>query len=397
MAVCLIVGGLAFSASADLVGLWRFEEGSGTSAVDSSGNGHTGTLGGYSYNGTEYVSDITAAPTRVDGHGGGEALAFSPTYANDWTRPYVTVTDPAGVDSNLNLTGSFSVAFWAWFNSSPVGTENVTLFAKDASYTILAPKVWNGHKDFWLWDNNYLDPPNPGIQQELDAVDAVSTGGWVHIAMTYDFSTTTSKLYINGVENDSQLGSDTGTFAYPASASDLIIGHDPFDTDTTWERDFSGKMDDVAMFDEALTADQVGTIMGGDFSAFLPAQGAQRIVSKPAPGFIEEGGLLTLTAPAGALSYQWRFDDGDMSDTTDGRITGVNSRVLVFLPVTTDDEGTYTCRYDTGSGKEIFTTPAFELDVLPAGSLPVAGIIGLALLAASTAWGGAVAIRRKKH
>ena len=45
--VCLIILGLSISTGyAGLVGLWLFDEGSGTVAKDSSGNGHHGTLGG---------------------------------------------------------------------------------------------------------------------------------------------------------------------------------------------------------------------------------------------------------------------------------------------------------------------------------------------------------------
>jgi hypothetical protein len=37
---------IANPASADLVGWWRFDDGSGTTAMDSSGNGNDGTLNG---------------------------------------------------------------------------------------------------------------------------------------------------------------------------------------------------------------------------------------------------------------------------------------------------------------------------------------------------------------
>ena len=37
---------LASTASADLVGHWKLDDGSGTVAADSSGNGHNGTLQG---------------------------------------------------------------------------------------------------------------------------------------------------------------------------------------------------------------------------------------------------------------------------------------------------------------------------------------------------------------
>jgi hypothetical protein len=123
----------------------------------------------------------------------------------------------------------------------------------------------------------------------------------------------------------------------------------------------------------------------------VPETGILYIVSNPGPGFIEQNGPLTLTAPEGS-NYQWRFNGGNMSDTD--RITGTDSRILEFSPVTMDDEGTYTCVYDDGTGKAIVETPPFVLTVLPAGSLPVAGVVGFALLAALTAIGGIVMRRR---
>lgn len=136
-------------------------------------------------------------------------------------------------------------------------------------------------------------------------------------------------------------------------------------------------------------------LVSNPFTVTASSAGAEPIVSNPAPGFIEEGGPLTLTAPAGGLSYQWRYDGGDLSDTE--RVTGVNNRVLVFDPVMLDDAGPYTCVYDDGVEKTVLETPVFNLEVLPAGSVPVAGIIGLAMLAATTACGGVLVVRRKKH
>ncbi len=52
---------LASSASAELVGQWKLDDGGGTTAMDASGNGNNGTL--------------EADPTVVDGQFG-QALAF---------------------------------------------------------------------------------------------------------------------------------------------------------------------------------------------------------------------------------------------------------------------------------------------------------------------------------
>jgi hypothetical protein len=106
------------------------------------------------------------------------------------------------------------------------------------------------------------------------------------------------------------------------------------------------------------------------------------IVANPAPGFIEEDRPLSLTAPAGGLSYEWHFNHSPtpMSDTD--RITGTQSQVLRFAPVLKDDEGTYSCVYEDGTVKVLVETAPFELTVLDAGTLPIAGMAVLCLVGA---------------
>ena len=76
------------------------------------------------------------------------------------------------------------------------------------------------------------------------------------------------------------------------------------------------------------------------------------------------------------------------------RVTGTNSGRLIFDRVQQSDTGYYTCTYDDGGGKAIFTTPLFFLRVVPAeGELPAASLLGLALLVAAVA--GVASIRRQ--
>ena len=58
----ILVLSITCNSSADLVVRWSLDEGSGTTAFDSSGNGYDG----------EFIGD----PQWVDGHGGGGALEF---------------------------------------------------------------------------------------------------------------------------------------------------------------------------------------------------------------------------------------------------------------------------------------------------------------------------------
>ena len=77
----VLVLGVAGNASADLVAHWAFDEGSGTTAFDSSGNGNNGTLqgdlkwvtgkigGALEFNGTDSIIDIPYSPNMTPSEG----------------------------------------------------------------------------------------------------------------------------------------------------------------------------------------------------------------------------------------------------------------------------------------------------------------------------------------
>ena len=82
------------------VGIWSFDEGSGTTAMDSSGYGNDGTInGGASYN----CSDT---PFHEVGSGAGKcSLGF------DGVNDYMSIGDPANESLDFG-EGSFTVSFW---------------------------------------------------------------------------------------------------------------------------------------------------------------------------------------------------------------------------------------------------------------------------------------------
>ena len=112
--ICLVSFVLAFgmvltsiAQAAGLVGWWRFNEGSGDTADDSSGNGHHGTLLGN----PEWV---------VGPEGFGGALAFDPDGC---------VGMDCGVFDPTDGTGQFSLALWAFWD----GTGEIQHFLTKSS------------------------------------------------------------------------------------------------------------------------------------------------------------------------------------------------------------------------------------------------------------------------
>ena len=123
-----------------------------------------------------------------------------------------------------------------------------------------------------------------------------------------------------------------------------------------------------------------------------PAAGNAITASLPA-GWIEEGMDLTLTAPAG-VSHQWYKDGAALADDAP-RLTGSDAQNLVFAPVLQSDAGVYTCVYDDGA-KAAVVSDSYLLDVLPADSLPAAGLVGLAIGANLLILAGVAARRRTR-
>lgn len=104
------------------------------------------------------------------------------------------------------------------------------------------------------------------------------------------------------------------------------------------------------------------------------------------PPFIDEGTTVILTGPEGT-NHKW-MKNGEI-------LEGETERELVFNPVKVSDEGEYTVEYDDGT-KVIMVSEPYFLSVLPSGSVPVAGLAGLALLAGVGALGGARLVHRRK-
>jgi hypothetical protein len=235
--ICLIVSVfvllLSGTASADLVGHWKLDEGSGTTIADSSGNGNDGTI----------VNNPTWIPGRS-----GMALEFHGLGAPGGGGDYIECEH----SDSLDITSNISIALWI-----RPGAED-----PEGQGTETAPmaKAMSGMSPSWSFQVRYGwgGAPSPNMAFTFNTSPRawafvgrkLERDEWVHIACSYDG--TTLKCFVNGEETDSTpMGQIT------SSPTPVLIGTDG------WGCDWIGAIDDVRMYDHALSVPEIVATMEG--------------------------------------------------------------------------------------------------------------------------------------
>ena len=199
-----------------IVGLWHFDEGTGTTASDSSGNVNDGTING--------------ATWTTDSAFGAYALSF------DGLDNYVEVDDSATLDGMSALT----VEAWVYIGNvteSYHGIVDKTAGSGDRSYNL---GLRNGKLEWGL-----ANASNSKVYVRDD--DLAPIGTWIHVAGTYDG--TALRMYMNGNEVDVTPQTEN------VQESDTYLAFGRWPGGSYF---FDGKIDEVHIWDEALTAEQIG-------------------------------------------------------------------------------------------------------------------------------------------
>ena len=257
----LLTSALSPAANAALVGHWTFNDGSGFTAADSSGNGNTGALTPANATGPQWdTSDLLNL--QPGGQTNTSALAF------DGTGDTVQITGYKGV------TGTASRTIAAWIKTSVVNDAIVTWGANVAQQKFVVRLNDSGA-------NGTIG----GLRLELNGgfqigSTVLNDNEWHHIALTWEDDGTPdvqdTLLYVDGVL-DTISGSQSVALN-TASGQDVRIGNDPFSA----SRDWTGLLDDVRIYDEVLSALAIGQL-------------ATVVVPEPSTALLLAFGLVYLT------------------------------------------------------------------------------------------------------
>ena len=242
---------LSSSVQADLVGWWRLDGGSGSTATDSSGNGNDGTLQG----GAQWALGKNAGAVEFDG-----------------------VDDFVEVPHAEILTVDTDVTVMAWIHTSrhggPPGQGYQGIIAKSND-----PRSYS----LYTQSNGTLHFSTAGIGSDSGAT--VPLNEWVHVAAMVAGGE--HRYYING-----ELTATSGSgIVLPgmADTATVVIGR----THEGTNRSFLGRVDDAKIYDTALTQEEIQIAMIGV---------GQPLAFGPVP---EDGAMLEATW----INLRWNAGD----------------------------------------------------------------------------------------
>jgi hypothetical protein len=262
-----------------LIAAYGFEEGAGTMAGDISGLANHGSISGAAWNSTGRF---------------GKALTFNG--AADW----VTVADGASLD----LTTGMTLEAWVY----PTAAADGTVIAKESADGVV----------YALYSSDNAPVPvayvDAGGYRTVAGTSTLPLSAWSHLAATYDG--TTLRLFVNGtLVSNSVVGS-----AILTSGGALRIGGN-----SLWGEYFQGRIDEVRIYNRALTAAEIAADMTVAIVPVVPppADTTAPVVSVTAPTAGPPlSGTVTVSAAAsdnvGVAGVQFTIDGVNVGseDTT---------------------------------------------------------------------------------
>jgi hypothetical protein len=265
-----------------LVAAYAFAEGSGTVAVDFTGNGQNGTIVGATW---------TSAGKF------GNALSFN------GTSNYVNVPD----SNLLDLTTGMTLSAWV----------NPTALVAGAWRNVII-KERAGGEIYNLYANSDTNAPivyvvrsaSPNAPVEAHGATQIPLNAWSYLTATYDG--TTLRLYVNAA----QVGSQAVSGALLTSTGALRIGGN-----SIWGEFFKGLIDEVRVYNRGLSATEIQTDMNTPIGGAPPpppppdTQPPTVSITSPSDGATVSSAI-TVTANAadnvGVAGVQFQLDGADL-------------------------------------------------------------------------------------
>jgi len=275
-------------------GLIAWWPGEGTTNLAGSGNG---TL----QNGATNAPGLVGDAFSLDGSD--DRVEIPESHATDLSRqPRWTIV--AWVKPTSFTSKSYSTVYSEGYWGISLGVHNPS-----------------GKLESWISNNN-----------QLIGTISVQLSNWNHVALTYDG--TNRVFYVNG----GFAGSGSAPWVTPDNGGAAIGDVAP----THAAAQFQGMIDEVAVFNRALSSDEIAGIYAAGTNGMCQDALPPTILSSPTNQFVALGSNVTLTVTASGtppLGYHWRFNGTNLTDSA--RINGSQSNNLIISNLLSNDAGSY--------------------------------------------------------
>lgn len=224
----------------------KFDEAGATNSVSISDSSSSGLLG------TLITSDGALKTTA-----GKVGNAFSLDGVDD----YVTYSDP-GASSALDAGPGVSITISAWINPSALPISGLQILTKggtaasdNVNYSFQTSDGAGANGPFLSF--SFFDGASWSVYHT--SANALSTGVWQHVAVTFTFGGSTAVLYVNGA---AVAGAWTGTATnVPVQSNEALwIGGSNAPAGAAVDSPFIGKIDEVSFWKRLLTPAEINLI-----------------------------------------------------------------------------------------------------------------------------------------
>gem|GEM_PF-1967585 len=212
-----------------MVGYWKFDETSGSTALDVSGHNNHLT-----YNGSPTVS--TAVPTTSFTNA--RSLSYD---GSDYLSQTTLSSQP---------TSNLSICVWINTNSASTAQYIASLNRSVSNFEDEFVLQLSGSK-LSFWDFTSLDY---GFHEDEESSGVLSSDTWHHVCFTKNG--TAGIYYIDGA----QSGTKTAGANVSYGASDFYIGRDIRDAD----KQFDGEIDELRLYNRTLTSAEIAELAAGN-------------------------------------------------------------------------------------------------------------------------------------
>ena len=231
------------SAVGDFVNLkahYKLEDNAATaSVVDSTGNGYTATL--YDDTATGLTSNVTSDTHKVDQAGSTKSFAFDADADDHHIRL------PASLATALG-TGSRTFAMWIYLADTPSTPQYI--FTENSS-------LGNNRFSMRIESLSKIQLDGQGITNTRGST-ALSNTTWYLVVLSYNASSKTAKVYLNG-NLDATAKVDSSFL--PAATDIIAVGCD-IDPGVVYDQFFNGNIDNVLVYSSAVPDENISTLLG---------------------------------------------------------------------------------------------------------------------------------------